>query len=508
MCMRKLLFVVAMMMVSIATFAQDRPKLVVGIAVDQMRWDYLYRYYDEYGSGGFKRLMNEGFNCENCQINYIPSVTAIGHSSIFTGSVPSIHGIAGNNFLINGEMTYCADDNSVETVGSETDAGKMSPRNLLVTTIGDELKTATNWQAKVIGVSFKDRAAILPAGHSADAAYWFDKKALCFITSTYYMDKLPDWVKQYNGKIQSEIKNIVKNSQTGEKAADLVQYYPYGNEITLGMAKGAIKNERLGQGKTTDMLTLSFSCPDIVGHRYGTHHQKTHDQYVNLDKQLAELFNYLDEKVGKGNYLVFLSADHGAANGILQNQAHKIPSDGFFVGQETKSLNEFLAGRFNVDASKKLAKRIMDYKVVLNRETIKTSGLDEDEVKKAIIDYFKTRNGVAYCYDLEQINMASVPSIIREKSINGYNRERSGDIQIILKPGYYGVGEKIDEGTTHGCWNPYDCHIPFLLMGWGVEHGSTQAECHITDIAATVCALIHVQMPNGCIGKAVTQVTK
>ena len=235
-----------MLLVGMVAFSQNRPKLVVGIAVDQMRWDYLYRYYDEYGSGGFKRLMSEGFNCENCQINYIPSVTAIGHTSIFTGSVPSIHGIAGNNFLIDGKMAYCAGDTTVQTVGSDTKAGQMSPRNLQVTTIGDELKTATNWQSKVIGVSFKDRAAILPAGHSADAAYWFDKKALCFITSTYYMDKLPDWVKQYNGKIQSEIKNIVKNSKTGEKAADLVQYYPYGNEITLCMAQGAIKNERLG----------------------------------------------------------------------------------------------------------------------------------------------------------------------------------------------------------------------------------------------------------------------
>jgi arylsulfatase A-like enzyme len=502
--MKKRLLTYVMLLIGMAAFSQNRPKLVVGIAVDQMRWDYLYRYYEEYGNGGFKRLMNEGFNCENCQINYIPSVTAIGHTSIFTGSVPSIHGIAGNNFLIDGKMAYCAGDTTVQTVGSDTKAGQMSPRNLQVTTIGDELKTATNWQSKVIGVSFKDRAAILPAGHSADAAYWFDKKALCFITSTYYMDKLPEWVRQYNGKIQSEIKNLVKNSKTGEKASDLVQYYPYGNEITLGMAKGAIKNEHLGQGKTTDMLTLSFSCPDIVGHRYGTHHQKTREQYVNLDKQLAELFGYLDEKVGKGNYLVFLSADHGAANGILQNQAHKIPSDGFFVDKEEPALNEHLQKVFGVE---KLSQRIMDYKVVLNHERILSAGLDEAKVRKAVIDYFKTRKSVAYCFDLEQIPMASVPALIREKAVNGYNHERSGDIQIILKPGYYGVWREIDGGTTHGCWNPYDCHIPFLLMGWGVEHGSTQAECHITDIAPTICSLIHIQMPSGCIGKAVVQVT-
>ena len=502
--MKKQLLTFVMLLVSIAAFSQDRPKLVVGIAVDQMRWDYLYRFYDEYGNGGFKRLMNEGFNCENCQINYIPSVTAIGHTSIFTGSVPSIHGIAGNNFMIEGKMTYCCDDNTVQTVGSDTKAGLMSPRNLLVTTIGDELKTATNWESKVIGVSFKDRAAILPAGHSADAAYWFDKKAFCFISSTYYMQELPKWVKTYNDRIGREIKQLEKKNKDAS-LIDLIQYEPYGNEITVGMAKAAVRNERLGQGKQTDMLTLSFSCPDITGHKYGTHHEKTHAQYVELDKQLADFFSFLDSEIGKGNYLVFLSADHGAANGILQNQKHKIPSGPFYGNQEIRDLNTMLEEKFG---AARLARRIMDYKVVLDRENIAKAGADINKVKEAIIAYYKPRKEVAYCFDLEKINDASVPAIIREKAVNGYNPQRSGDIQIILKPAYYGVGDEIDEGTTHGCWNPYDCHIPFLLMGWGVPHGSTQAECHITDIAATVCALIHVQMPNGCIGKAVTQVTK
>lgn len=502
--MKKQLLTIVMLLVSIAAFSQDRPKLVVGIAVDQMRWDYLYRYYDEYGDGGFKRLMNEGFNCENCQINYIPSVTAIGHSSIFTGSVPSIHGIAGNNFLLDGKMIYCCDDATVQTVGSDTKAGLMSPRNLLATTIGDELKTATNWESKVIGVSFKDRAAILPAGHSADAAYWFDKKAFCFISSTYYMQELPKWVKTYNERIGREIKQLEKKNKDAS-VIDLIQYEPYGNEITVGMAKAAIRNERLGQGKVTDMLTLSFSCTDITGHKYGTHHEKTHAQYVELDKQLADFFSFLDTEIGKGNYLVFLSADHGAANGILQNQEHKIPSGPFYGNQEIRDLNTMLKNTFG---GERLARRIMDYKVVLDRENIAKAGADINKVKEAIIEYYKSKKEVAYCFDLEKINDASVPAIIREKAINGYHPQRSGDIQIILKPAYYGVGNEIDEGTTHGNWNPYDCHIPFLLMGWGVQHGSTQAECYITDIAATVCALIHVQMPNGCIGKAVTQVTK
>lgn len=191
--------------------------------------------------------------------------------------------------------------------------GQMSPLNLQVTTIGDELKTATSWKSKVVGISFKDRAAILPAGHSADAAYWFDKDAKCFISSTYYMEKLPQWVNAYNEKINKKL------------PIDDIQYQPYGNQIVMEMAKAAIKGERLGQRDETDMICVSFSCPDITGHQYGTHHELTHKQYIGLDKQAAEFFTYLDRTVGQGQWLAFLSADHGAANSIKQNLEHKIP---------------------------------------------------------------------------------------------------------------------------------------------------------------------------------------
>ena len=504
--MKKTVFSFLFLILAASGMAQDRPKLVVGIVVDQMRWDYLYRFYDEYTNGGFRRLLNEGFTYEDCQINYIPSITAIGHTSIFTGSVPSIHGIAGNNFLLDGKMTYCTDDNSVQTVGSDTKAGMMSPRNMLATTIGDELKTAMNWQSKVIGVSFKDRASILPAGHQADAAYWFDKEALCFISSTYYMQELPKWVTAYNEQIGREIKQLAKRDKN-TKVIDLIQYEPYGNEITMRMAKAAIKNERLGQrDKMTDMLTLSFSCTDITGHKYGTHHEKMHAQFIGLDKQLADFFNYLDQTIGKGKYLVFLSADHGAANGILQNQEHRVPSDGFYSGGVNKELNAALAQTFGLnadDASGRLSKFIMDNKVVLNRDAIRANRLSEGDVAQAIVDFFKKHPAVQYCFPLEQAATAPVPAIIREKAINGYKHDRSGDIQIILKPGYYGTGKEIDAGTTHGNWNPYDCHIPFVLMGWHVPHGSSAAEVHITDIAPTICSLLHIQMPSGCIGEPV-----
>ena len=495
------------------TFALPRPKLVVGIMVDQMRWDYLYRFYDEYTDGGFRRMLGEGFTCENCQINYIPSITAIGHASVFTGSVPAIHGIAGNNYLLGGEMVYCCQDDSVQTVGSDTKAGLRSPRLMLATTIGDELKTATDWKSRVVGVSFKDRAAILPSGHQADAAYWFDSKALSFISSTYYMQDLPKWVSDYNKRLLKELARVKKEyaapveHRSGKEVSDIdyVQYTPLGNRMTADMALLAVENYQLGQHGETDMLTVSFSCTDITGHRFGTHHERTHEQYIELDKDFARLFTYLDETVGRGEYLVFLSADHGAANGILQNQEHRVPADGFYIPKEETLLNEFLQHEFQT--TEKLAQRIMDYKVVIDRDAVSRAHAEISKVREAVLTHFKNRPGVAYCFDLEQIPVASVPALIREKAVNGYHHERSGDIQLILEPAHYGVWSGIDAGTTHGMWNPYDCHIPFVLMGWGVHHGATQAECHITDIAPTICAMLHIQAPNGCIGNPVVQVT-
>jgi len=486
--MKKTFLTLALVIAATVAMAQPRPKLIVGIAVDQMRWDYLYRFYDEYGNGGFKRMLNEGYSFENCQINYIPSVTAVGHTSIYTGSVPSIHGIAGNSFIKDGKYVYCCTDTTVQTVGSSTTNGQRSPINLLTTTIGDELKTATNWKARVVGVSYKDRAAILPAGQSADAAYWFDAKAKCFITSTYYREDLPQWVRDYNATIDTS------------RDINDIQYDPYGNLIVKDMAKQAIDGEQLGQRDQTDMLCMSFSCPDITGHKFGTHNEKTHRQYVELDKQLADFFDFLDRKVGKGQWLAFLTADHGAANSVVQNQAHKIKAGGFFLDQEEPALNNYLKGKFGID---KLSWRIMDNKVVLNRQAISDAGLDLQAVKAAVMEYYGKHPAVQYVADLENATQAVIPTYIREKMINGYNRERSGDVQLIFKAGWYIAWRDIGEGTTHAQWNPYDCHIPFLLLGWGVHHGIYNHEVHITDIAPTVCSIVHLQMPSGCIGQGV-----
>ncbi len=329
----------------------QRPKLVVGIVVDQMRWDYLYRYYDRYEpDGGFKRLLNQGFSCENTFIPYTPTVTACGHTSIYTGSVPAIDGITGNEWwdYNTSQFVYCTEDDNVKAVGGNTDAGKMSPHNLLVTTIGDELRLATNFRNKVIGIALKDRAAILPAGHSANAAYWYDEKTGDWITSSYYINDLPKWVKDLNAKklvdsyyaqnwntlyplntyLQSEPgKGFPHNlSQFAGKNYGVLAATPYGNTFTFEMAKAAITGEQLGTDSSSDLLAISISSPDYIGHTFGPNSAEQEDDYLRLDKDLGDFFRFLDKQIGKGKYLVFLSADHGVAHVPAFLKEHKIPA--------------------------------------------------------------------------------------------------------------------------------------------------------------------------------------
>jgi predicted AlkP superfamily pyrophosphatase or phosphodiesterase len=518
-----------------------RPKLMVGIVVDQMRWDYLYRYYDRYQTGGFKRMLNEGFTCENTQIPYVPTVTAAGHTCIYTGSVPAIHGIAGNDFIIQatGKSMYCTDDSTVVGVGSTSAAGKMSPRNLLASTVTDELRLATNFRSKVIGIALKDRGGILPAGHTANAAYWFDDASGNWITSTYYMTDLPAWVKTFNaGKpaekylkqdwntlyptstyIQSSADNSpkyegkfagaeaptlpVKTSELYKGKMGMIRSTPYGNSMTLDLAKAAVESEALGKGPVTDFLALSLSSTDYIGHQFGPNSVEVEDTYLRLDKDLAAFFTYLDAKLGKGNYTVFLTADHGAAhnpNFLLDN---KIPAGMWNEGTTRTGLNKMLEDKYK---QKNLVLSFNNYQVNFNNAVITNENINREALKQDCINYLQKQPEIAYAVDMQKVQSSTIPEDLRSRIQNGYNAERSGAIQIILKPGWYsGHGAT---GTTHGTWNPYDAHIPLVFMGWGIKHGSLVRETYMTDIAATVAALLHVQAPNGNIGHPIGEVLK
>lgn len=514
--------------------AIERPKLVVGIVVDQMRWDYLYRYQKRYTDGGFKRLLGEGFSCENTMIPYVPSVTAIGHTCIYTGSVPSIHGIAGNNFVKDGKKVYCTDDDSVKPVGTTSEAALMSPRNLWVSTIGDEMKIASNGRAKVVGVALKDRASILPAGHNPNGAFWFDDQTGCFITSSYYMDRLPKWVEAFNDKRLPEQylsqkwntlypKNTYTESTTDENEYEngiregvkatlplnlpelykkygygIIRNTPFGNSLTLDMAKAAIDGEQLGADDETDLLTVSCSSTDYIGHQVGTHAIETEDTYLRLDKAIADFLAYLDSKVGKGNYLVFLSADHGAMNNAAFLQDRRIPAGSWDASATAKKLNHVLAKEYPEAGD--IVKTVMNYQVFFNRDVIKSKQLDFDNIKQTVVNVLKEDPSVLYACDMAKASTESIPEEVKFRIINGYNRERSGDVVIILKPNFYAHGMK---GTDHGAWNSYDTHIPLVFMGWGIKHGATTKQTFMTDIAPTIAAMLHVQAPNGCVGKAI-----
>lgn len=517
-----------------------RPKLVVGIVIDQMRWDYLYRYYDRYAAdGGFKRFLNQGFSCENTLIPYTPTITACGHTCIYSGSVPAIHGIVGNGWYDNDlkRNVYCSEDKEVKGVGGSGANGEMSPKNMLVTSICDELRLATNFKSKVVGVAIKDRGAILPAGHTANGAYWYDGANGNFISSTFYMQELPKWVQDFNAKKLPNTYfekgwntlypiNTYSQSTGDEKAYegkplgtdqktfpyDLKRFInknygaisstPYGNSLTAEMAKAAVEGEQLGADNITDFLAVSFSSPDYIGHAFGPNSIEQEDDYYRLDKELGDLFKYLDKKVGTGQYLVFLSADHGVSHVPGFAKENKLPGDTLDDRRWNQEVAKGLKEKFGAD---KLILTQQNYQIYLNHALMDSLKIDDGAVKKWLIDYFTKQYGVARAFPLDNVSGTTLNYKVKEMVSNGYYPKRCGDIQLIMQPGFIDGGAT---GTTHGAWNPYDAHIPLLWYGWKVKPGKTNRETYMTDIAPTLAGMLHIQMPSGNVGHVIEEVSK
>lgn len=508
--------------------AQQRPKLVVGIVVDQMKMEYLYRFSDDFSTNGFKKLMDKGFTFYNMNYNYVPTFTAPGHASIYTGTTPAVHGIIGNDWYIRsaGKNMYCTDDASVKTLVEGTEKeGAMSPKNLLSTTITDELRMATNFNGKVIGLSIKDRGAILPAGHFANWAFWCTKSG-AFISSSFYGDKMPDWVMQFNSE-----KNYMKYIQKGwsllkpidtyneslpdnnpyegrldkslppvfpydlnkiykETGMEILKSTPFGNDFLAELAMRAIDKEELGKDNITDFLTVSFSSTDYVGHTFGPRSMEIQDTYLRLDLTITAFLDYLDKTVGKDNYLVFLTADHAVAENPIYLKDHKYNVTNISSKEIFASLNKFSMDTFGVN----LVLNYSNFNVYLNRDAIKEKGLELTKVKQSFKDFLMTQVYVKRVYTEEEILAATGQDYYLNFIFKGFDPKQNGDLVIVEGAGYL---ESIETGTTHGTPNSYDTNVPLLFYGWHVPQGESNKKEYITEIAPTLSKMLKITTPNG-----------
>jgi predicted AlkP superfamily pyrophosphatase or phosphodiesterase len=511
--------------------AQPVPKLVVGIVIDQMRFDYLYRFKDNYSETGFNRLMNEGSNFTFAHLNYAPSNTAPGHASIYTGTTPFFHGIIGNDWYNrdSSKHIYCTDDNNFTGLGGKDG---MSPLNLLTTTITDQLKLSNNGISKVIALSLKDRGAILPGGRLANAAYWYNADNGNFMSSSYYMSDLPEWVKEFNSKklplkysnlewsLSKPLENykssfpdenkfepdLFKEERTSfphslNKIKDtgkleFLKSTPFGNQLLYDFAKAVLESEKLGQNSATDFLTISFSSTDYIGHKYGPNSVEIQDTYIKLDQQISDLLKILDDKVGKGNYLLFLTADHGEAEmpGMINTKVeHNI-----LIKSIIKSVKDFLLNEYGTD---EILSDFSNKQIFLNNSIISQHKYDGEEIRNNLKQYlFKKYDSIQLIFTREDLAGKYPNRIDNNYLLNGFNPVRSGDLLIELNSlSYFSLGGT--DRATHGTAYSYDTHVPLLFFGWGIPKQEVNDPVYTVDIAPTISNLLKINEPSGCIGK-------
>jgi len=549
--MKKNLTLLIALLISLSVTAQEklneRPVLVVGIVVDQMRHEYLYRYADKFGKGGFKRLMGQGFMLTNAHYNYAPTFTGPGHASVYTGTTPAIHGIIANDFYDKhtGKMVNCVGDSRYLAVGGESNNGYVSPSRMLSTTITDELRLFSQKKSKVVGISFKDRGASLPAGHVANGAYWFDERSGGFMTSTFYMSKLPEWLMVFNklglpdqylsqewntffpieqytesgpdsspyesrliGKEKSVFPYNLKELRKKNGGYDLLSGTPFAQDLLTELAKATIDGENLGKDDWTDFLTISYSTTDIIGHAMGPNAVEVEDTYIRLDRNIEDLMKKLDKDIGEENYIIFLTADHAVAEVPQYLRDNKVPAGYSNPNNLQVNLKEFLQKYF---PGKEVVDNISNNQIFLNHEVFngnpKTSGIDLMIATELIKNFLMTVDGIADVYTESAIRMAAYDEGgIRGMVARGYNAKRSGDITYILEPGWIEWGKV--QGSTHGSTYAYDTHVPVLFYGFGIKKGTSAHYHPITDIAPTLSVLLKIRFPSGCTGQPIEELLK
>lgn len=516
-----------------------QPKLVVGVVVDQMRYDYITRFWDKFGEKGFKKLISEGFNFRNNHFNYIPTYTGPGHASVFAGSAPQTHGIISNSWFnkFENNSVYCVGDPSVRSIGTSSSAGEMSPHRMLTTSIADENRLHTQLRGKTIGIALKDRGAILPAGHTANAAFWFQgSDEGKWITSSFYTEELPQWVKKFNesGKAESYLKpwnalskvetylesgadvNVFEGGFSGKEDTkfpydlkalaaenggfDILKATPYGNSLTTDFAIAAIDGEDLGQDEFTDFLTLSFSSTDYVGHNFGVNSKEIQDTYLRLDQELARLLKNLDEKVGEGNYTLFLTADHGAVQVPAYLETLKIPGGYFNTDDFRSNLDNFLSEKYD---SQNLILEVSNSQIFFNYEELMKQDISREELQDEIAHFVLQLENVNMVFTRQMLEATTYTEGIAAAIDRGYHQKRSGDVIYVLEPSFISYNRKYSNrtGSTHGSGNNYDTHAPLIFYGNGIKAGNTLERTEIVDIAPTISALLGIPFPNGATGR-------
>lgn len=536
----RILFLTLLSVFLLPTFhaQQQPPRLVVGVVVDQMCYDYLYRYQSHFGKNGFRKLMEKGSHFRNVNYNYVPTYTGPGHASVYTGTTPANHGIAANEWYHRpfDTIVNCVEDKQMHSVGTTSDYGQCSPQFLRANTITDQLKLSYPG-GKVISASIKDRSAILPGGHFPDGAYWYDYASGKFITSSYYTQTLPAWVDAfhtahpfgnymkvwdllspretytYANDDNSPYEQLIGGKTTPVfpydfTALPLSQQYslltvlPYANTYLTDFALYSIKSENLGLDEVTDMLTISYSTPDIAGHAFGPYSLELEDMYARLDSEIARLLQALDKQVGKGNYVLFLTADHAVVPVPQYLTDRHLPGGYLFEDTLLTQLRQASIAEFQTD----IIELIENNNIYLKKEYLSSAQLPEflSFLQREVQQW----EGVKAVYTEKELQSAPSTDIWMEMVRKGYDPERSGEIIYLLQPGYLTKSvdnERSRRGTSHGSSFNYDTHVPVLFYGANIPAQEVFAPYDIVDVAASLVHILHLQRPNAMTGQPMVE---
>jgi predicted AlkP superfamily pyrophosphatase or phosphodiesterase len=519
----------------------EKPKLVIGIVIEQLRYDQLEKFKDKFVENGIRKLLNEGTFFRNASYDYMLTQSAPGHATISTGTEPSFNGITSDSWYLplKNEMIYCTQDNSVNPVGGSYEAGLHSPVNLLSSTFSDELELSSNGKAKIFSIGLKESSAIMSAGHSSQGVFWYDNTTGTWMSSTWYMASLPAWVNDFNALMlpESYLNNqwttllpmqdyasCLPDSNSFEAGFDGVCFFPYdlkkmsskgrintkrdysllretpfGNSFTKDFAIKLIKEEGLGKDDITDFLAISFSSTDYIGHRFGPSSVEAADAILRLDRDIAQLLTFLNDSIGKKNVLIYFTAAHGVSEIPLVLEKQHIPAGYFRENQALQLLKSYLNA---VYGQGDWVKGYYEKQIFLNRILIEDSKIPLEEIQKKVARFLVQFTGVASAFPYSAFEANDFSNGHLKRIVNSFSPQRSGDVIITLNPGWI---EKGDYVTNHNSPYEYDSHVPLIWYGWIVNRASVTRKVNITDIAATLSALCKVPYPNACTGEPLNE---